>query len=91
VRNPASGNERSQKYLPPVVDAAGIDLVIAGHDHMYARTVPLRDGQRRTGGATYLIAGSDSAKFYDNNDSGIAPLADVLYDATLYSSSRGWN
>jgi methionine-rich copper-binding protein CopC len=78
--NPASGNERSQKYLPPVVDAAGIDLVIAGHDHMYARTAPLRGGQRHSGGATYLIAGSDSAKFYDNNGSGIASLAEVLYD-----------
>jgi hypothetical protein len=62
------------------VDAAGIDLVIAGHDHMYARTAPLRGGQRHSGGATYLIAGSDSAKFYDNNGSGIASLAEVLYD-----------
>jgi hypothetical protein len=78
--NPASGNERSKKYLPPVVDAAGIDLVIGGHDHMYARTVPLRGGRRHFGGATYLIAGSDSAKFYDNNGTGIASLAEVLYD-----------
>lgn len=78
--NPASGNERSNKYLPPVVDAAGIDLVIAGHDHMYARTVPLRAGRRSINGATYLIAGSDSAKFYDNNGAGIASIADVLFD-----------
>ncbi len=76
----ASGNELSQKYLPPVVDAAGIDLVIAGHDHMYARSAPLTGGQRHVGGSTYLIAGSDSAKYYDNNGTGMALLADVLYD-----------
>ena len=54
--------------------------MIGGHDHMYARTVPLRAGRRYIGGATYLIAGSDSAKFYDNNGTGIASLAEVLYD-----------
>ncbi|CAM3930102.1 calcineurin-like phosphoesterase family protein [Kerstersia gyiorum] len=78
--NPASGNGRSAKYIPPVVDAAGIDLVISGHDHMYSRSVPLVGGVPRLGGATYLIAGSDSAKYYDNDGNGIARVADVLFD-----------
>lgn len=78
--NPASGNGRSAKYIPAVVDAAGIDLVISGHDHMYSRSVPLVGGVPRVGGATYLIAGSDSAKYYDNDGNGIARVADVLFD-----------
>ena len=78
--NPESGNERVMQYLPPVVDAAGIDLVLSGHDHMYTRSLPLLAGQPNPSGATYLIAGSDSAKYYDNNGDGIAHFADVLFD-----------
>ncbi|MGH8447022.1 MAG: phosphodiester glycosidase family protein, partial [Solimonas sp.] len=81
--NPDSGNGRSAKYIPAAVDAAGIDLVISGHDHMYSRSVPLAGGSPRAGGATYLIAGSDSAKYYDSNGTGIARLADVLFDDNL--------
>ncbi len=78
--NPESGNGRVMKYLPQLVDEAGIDLVISGHDHMYSRSLPLLAGQPNPAGATYLIAGSDSAKYYDNNGSGIARFADVLFD-----------
>jgi exopolysaccharide biosynthesis protein/methionine-rich copper-binding protein CopC len=78
--NPDSGNGRVMKYLPQLVDEAGIDLVISGHDHMYSRSLPMLAGQPNPAGATYLIAGSDSAKYYDNNGSGIARFADVLFD-----------
>jgi len=78
--NAASGNGRSQAYIPAVVDEVGIDLVLSGHDHMYSRSLPLRGGKPTPGAATYLIAGSDSAKYYDNNGGGIALFADVLFD-----------
>lgn len=78
--NAASGNGRSLAYIPPVVDETGIDLVLSGHDHMYSRSLPLNGGKPTPGGATYLIAGSDSAKYYDNNGGGIALVADVLFD-----------
>ncbi|MCE7507125.1 phosphodiester glycosidase family protein [Alloalcanivorax xenomutans] len=78
--NPASGNGRVMQYLPPLVDELGIDLVLSGHDHMYSRSVPMAGGQPHPAGATYLIAGSDSAKYYDNNGGGIAKFADVLFD-----------
>ncbi|MBY6034106.1 phosphodiester glycosidase family protein [Marinobacter daepoensis] len=78
--NAASGNGRVMEYLPPVVDELGVDLVLSGHDHMYSRSVPLSGGQPHPQGATYLIAGSDSAKYYDNNGGGIALVADVLFD-----------
>lgn len=78
--NAASGNGRCQAYIPAVVDETGIDLVLSGHDHMYSRSLPLTAGKPAPGGATYLIAGSDSAKYYDNNGGGIALIADVLFD-----------
>jgi hypothetical protein len=56
--HPNSGNGLMHKYLPPVVDAAGVDLVVSGHDHMYARSLPLLNGQPDSSGAIYLIAGS---------------------------------
>src|SRR5699024_5491472 len=81
--NAASGNGRSQAFVPPAVDEAGIDLVLSGHDHMYSRSLPMRGGVPTPGGATYLIAGSDSAKYYDNNGGGIALFADVLFDVNV--------
>ncbi|MGT2509358.1 phosphodiester glycosidase family protein [Cupriavidus basilensis] len=81
--NPASGNDRSATYVPPIVDRAGIDLVISGHDHMYSRTLPLKGGVPTAGGATYLTAGSDSAKYYDNDGGGVARIADVLFDENV--------
>ncbi|WON77728.1 phosphodiester glycosidase family protein [Serratia sp. UGAL515B_01] len=81
--NPVSGNGLVKKYLPPVVDETGVDLVLSGHDHIYSRSVPLKQGQLDPAGATYLIAGSDSAKFYDAGLAGIVPFADVLFDTNI--------
>ncbi|MGL6313263.1 phosphodiester glycosidase family protein [Vibrio sp. WXL103] len=83
--NKDSGNEWPKRYLPRLVDKAGIDLVIAGHDHMYSRSVPMTSGQPNESGATYLIAGSASMKFYDADFGGIVPFADVLYDENVHT------
>lgn len=79
--NADSGNEFSKRFVPAVADRAGIDLVIAGHDHQYARSVPVTAGKPDPRGVTYLIAGSDSAKFYNaSSKNGMPAIADVLYD-----------
>ncbi|MFA0438739.1 phosphodiester glycosidase family protein [Vibrio sp. 10N.286.49.B1] len=83
--NKDSGNEWPKRYLPRLVDKAGIDLVIAGHDHMYSRSLPMAHGQPNESGATYLIAGSASMKFYDADFGGIVPFADVLYDDNVHT------
>lgn len=36
---------RIQKTLVPALEAAEVDVVFNGHDHMYQRTWPLRDGR----------------------------------------------
>ncbi|MFN3304060.1 MAG: phosphodiester glycosidase family protein [Roseateles sp.] len=82
--NAGSGNEFSRRFVPPVVDRAGIDLVIAGHDHQYARSHPLLGGVPNAKGATYLIAGSASAKFYNaTSRNGMPAVAAALYDEDL--------
>lgn len=78
--NPASGNHWVHRYLPKVVDKLGINVVISGHDHIYTRSKPIKNGKLNKNGATYLIAGSASQKFYDAGSAGIVPFADVLFD-----------
>ena len=54
------------ELVPPAVDEAGIDLVFSGHDHSYARTLPLTDGQvDEENGAVYFICGSTGEKSYE--------------------------
>ena len=83
--NPDSGNGFSKAYLPQAVDRAGVDLVLSGHDHMYSRSVPMANGRPNANGATYLIAGSASMKFYNAGFGGIVPFADVLYDDDVHT------
>jgi exopolysaccharide biosynthesis protein len=79
--NADSGNEFSKRFVPEMADRAGIDLVIAGHDHQYARSVPVTAGKPEARGVTYLIAGSGSAKFYNaSSKNGMPGIANVLYD-----------
>lgn len=63
--NPTGGNDYINLYVPPVVDAAGIDVVFSGHDHAYARTLPMTGGKvDELGGAVYYICGSTGEKSY---------------------------
>ncbi|WP_397535855.1 phosphodiester glycosidase family protein [Roseateles sp.] len=82
--NADSGNGFSKRFLPEAVDRAGIDLVISGHDHQYARSKPLTAGKPDGKGAIYLIAGSASAKFYNaSSRDGMPQVAELLYDEDL--------
>lgn len=50
----------------PVFDEFKVDLGINGHDHIYLRTFPMKDGQPAADsqGTTYMVAGSTGPKFY---------------------------
>lgn len=58
-----------QDYWVPVFDEFGVDLVLNGHDHMYLRTHPMKDGEpvQEGEGTTYLIPGGTGDKFYGLN------------------------
>ncbi|RUT45234.1 hypothetical protein EJP82_16270 [Paenibacillus anaericanus] len=78
-----------RKYLIPVFDEMGIDLVFEGHDHMYMRSYQMlnnvaiknvvKDNQGNVvdpKGTVYLMGNSGAAKFYTIN-----PSADNFFAA----------
>jgi hypothetical protein len=54
----------------PVFDRHGVDLVVAGHNHIYERSVPIRAGQEVAAGqgTTYLVAGGAGAPLYEESE-----------------------
>jgi hypothetical protein len=57
-----------QKTWGPVFDQHGVDLVFAGHDHNYERSVPILGGKAAPvgQGVTYVVAGGFFAPPYGN-------------------------
>lgn len=63
--NVAGSNEMINELVPGAVEEAGIDFVFSGHDHTYARTEPLKDGEvNEKDGIVYYICGSTGEKSY---------------------------
>lgn len=62
-------------------DEAGVDLVLSGHDHIYARTAMAENEQVAVGeGPVYVIGGSAGNKFYAATNLEERPWIDVLYN-----------
>ncbi|WP_334073770.1 S-layer homology domain-containing protein [Paenibacillus sp. A14] len=59
-------NERVQKMWVPVFDKHQVDLVLNGHDHIYMRSFPMKNGEIVPvgQGTRYVIGGSSGPKFY---------------------------
>lgn len=56
--NAKGGSEGFNEKIPPMAEAAGIQMVFSGHDHSYARTEPLTSGKiDKDSGITYFICG----------------------------------
>lgn len=66
----------------PIMEEAGVDLVLSGHQHVYMRTYPLRDGKRNDEGIVYLM-GSSGAKQYTPGD--FDYIACGISDTPVYS------
>lgn len=60
-------DEGVQRTLVPVFEATGMDIVFAGHDHMYERTLPILRGQmvEPGQGVVYIVTGAGGARLYD--------------------------
>lgn len=54
-------------YFADILESHKVDLVLVGHDHVYARTYPMTGGKIAANGAgtVYLDGGSSGWKFYD--------------------------
>ena len=68
--NTVAGMDAStQQAIAQAVQEAGIDVVLSGHDHSYARTEPLYNGEvDQEKGITYFICGSLGEKSYSVTD-----------------------
>ena len=65
----AGMGENAQKQVYTAAQEAGIDVVLSGHDHSYARTEPLYNGAvDNEKGITYFICGSLGEKSYTITD-----------------------
>jgi hypothetical protein len=61
-------NELLQAEWGPIIDQHQVDLVLAGHDHDYERSKPLRGGEVATSaaaGTTYVVSGGAGAELYE--------------------------
>ncbi len=54
----------------PILEDNDVDLVVAGHNHIYERSVPIRDGAEVAPGAgtTYLVTGGAGAPLYTSTE-----------------------
>ncbi|MGG4147184.1 S-layer homology domain-containing protein [Paenibacillus algorifonticola] len=60
--------EYTQTYFAPILEEKKVDLVLVGHDHVYARTYPMQEGKPNKAtneGTVYLDGGASGWKFYD--------------------------
>ena len=63
--NATGGSAPMTAYVPAAAEKAGINVVFSGHDHSFARTNPLKNGEVDTeDGVYYYICGSSGEKSY---------------------------
>ena len=67
-------DERLKAYVRPILEARGVDLFLAGHDHNYQRTYPMVNGVPDTSeqndmtdpvGPIYIVTGGGGASLYE--------------------------
>ena len=59
-----------REFWEPVFDDFEVDFVMAGHNHIYERSVPIRAGQEVTAdqGTLYMVSGGAGAPLYVESD-----------------------
>ena len=79
---PMAYNEAHIRRLADLFEAADIDLVLSGHDHIYSRTTMESDTQVDIDkGVTYMVVGSSTgSKFYESLDESSRYWKNVAYD-----------
>ena len=57
----------TRKKIAPLFSDLGVDLVLQGHDHVYARSKPIEKGIADSTGTVYLTPGTAGSKYYYQN------------------------
>jgi len=75
------GNAKIRDTLVPAIEAAGVDIVFCGHNHLYERTHPITGGEiAPSNGVIYIISGAGGKTLHDERTSD-APYLNVSNDA----------
>lgn len=66
---PSPGDEDLQAAFAPIIDQYHVDAVFAGHDHVYARSYPIRNGVFNSGsrpgdGTVYFTTGRSGSRTF---------------------------
>jgi 3',5'-cyclic AMP phosphodiesterase CpdA len=70
------GDDLVRYDLEPVFTRHGVDLVFAGHDHVYERTVPTR-------GVTYVVSGGGGRRLYPAGKGRLTACSKSAHHAVL--------
>jgi hypothetical protein len=64
-------DEELRGFWEPVFEAQGVDMVFAGHNHIYERSIPIRDGTEVPAGqgTIYVVTGGAGADLYPELES----------------------
>ena len=85
------GSAMIQQDLVPLFDKYRVDLVVAGHDHGYQRSHPLRGGARArypTWGTIYLVSAGWGAPLYDVGENWWLALGKKTYNFVVIDLSH---
>jgi Purple acid Phosphatase, N-terminal domain/Calcineurin-like phosphoesterase len=76
----------------PVVDKYLVDLVLAGHDHDYERTKPMRGmnaGQNPSDGTIYVVSGSAGAPLYPSGSNFWTATSESTFNYVVIRARAG--
>ncbi|WP_371381348.1 purple acid phosphatase family protein [Sporomusa aerivorans] len=76
----AKPNENIRQAFVPIWDKYNVDVVFSGHEHVYARTYPLYNGEVTDRGTVYITTGRSGDKLYENGAAGA--WDEVFYNPT---------
>lgn len=89
-RGEGSKSEKAREAYAEVFSEMGVDLVLSGHDHTYARSYYMKgltvcdasEGKKEPGEVLYLAGGSPSgSKFYEDDGKDYPYIAYAYHDA----------
>jgi 3',5'-cyclic AMP phosphodiesterase CpdA len=86
-------NAKARDILVPAIESGRADVVFCGHNHLYERTHPMREGRvSPTNGILYIVSGAGGKSLYEEqhgDDPHIAAYNDKKYSFTLVRSRAG--
>ena len=76
------GDERVRQDLEPIFAKHEVDLVFAGHDHVYERTIPIK-------GVTYVVSGGGGRRLYPAGKGRLTACSRSAHHAVLVRVASG--